>query len=577
MGSLSQILLMIIIIIFMLLSLNSNSTYNAGALSNAYAPENFNGHHGLQQLYYYMVEKEDGIQNQIEKVSGEDENDEEHKGSLVEKFRVLLGLRSFHMKRPSNGDYGYVSPAPSPSPSSEVEAPAPAPAPASHVHVHPHPRKHGFGPTPPTYKIQRDDGDKAKVKRILIAVLVSTGAATLVCVVGLIWAYKKYRKDQKKPKRRISVIGKRKGRSKCVTFKKSANKVSLNPGLDLFYLDSLGKDLEQQPEPSSCLMQISETFNTSPNHRIPNDATLPEREVSVHEPIKPEYDNISSSSTREIMSVHEDADSINQEYDCLASPSGVKIVPMESHSSDDEESFHSFGDSNSSNVIRLSNASVGSFSDALENFNPNEWNKSSLLSPPVNLAMQPSTQAQNSSPAQDLKSQSEGEPDKLPIETSSPICQKSFKAPPPPPPPPLPPPRANFLPSRSSSCSIRVESKASGSSTLPNLSSPKESDSLPGSNKTMQVDDLASSPGNTSRPSTSSSGIPPPPCPPPFFKANNKFSKAPPPPPSLFPQFSALGKDGTPLPKLKPLHWDKVRAAPDGSMVWDKLRSSSFE
>jgi hypothetical protein len=28
---------------------------------------------------------------------------------------------------------------------------------------------------------------------------------------------------------------------------------------------------------------------------------------------------------------------------------------------------------------------------------------------------------------------------------------------------------------------------------------------------------------------------------------------------------------------LKPLHWDKVRAAPDKSMVWDKIRSSSFE
>jgi hypothetical protein len=28
---------------------------------------------------------------------------------------------------------------------------------------------------------------------------------------------------------------------------------------------------------------------------------------------------------------------------------------------------------------------------------------------------------------------------------------------------------------------------------------------------------------------------------------------------------------------LKPLHWDKVRAAPDQSMVWDKIRSSSFE
>nr|GEV77159.1 formin-like protein 11 [Tanacetum cinerariifolium] len=63
--------------------------------------------------------------------------------------------------------------------------------------------------------------------------------------------------------------------------------------------------------------------------------------------------------------------------------------------------------------------------------------------------------------------------------------------------------------------------------------------------------------------------IPPPP-PPPFTKGN----PPPPPPPS---QSTPFGKDGSPLPKLKPLHWDKVRAAPDRSMVWDKLRASSFE
>nr|GMD07872.1 formin-like protein 11 [Ipomoea batatas] len=54
-------------------------------------------------------------------------------------------------------------------------------------------------------------------------------------------------------------------------------------------------------------------------------------------------------------------------------------------------------------------------------------------------------------------------------------------------------------------------------------------------------------------------------------------SGSPPPPPQPS-QFAApLGKDGTPLPKLKPLHWDKVRAAPECSTVWDKLKASSFE
>ncbi|KAJ6371692.1 hypothetical protein OIU77_002082 [Salix suchowensis] len=30
-------------------------------------------------------------------------------------------------------------------------------------------------------------------------------------------------------------------------------------------------------------------------------------------------------------------------------------------------------------------------------------------------------------------------------------------------------------------------------------------------------------------------------------------------------------------PKLKPLHWDKVRASSDRAMVWDQIKSSSFQ
>lgn len=36
-------------------------------------------------------------------------------------------------------------------------------------------------------------------------------------------------------------------------------------------------------------------------------------------------------------------------------------------------------------------------------------------------------------------------------------------------------------------------------------------------------------------------------------------------------------KDETPKPKLKTLHWDKVRASSDRAMVWDQLKSSSFQ
>ncbi|CAA6660283.1 unnamed protein product [Spirodela intermedia] len=53
---------------------------------------------------------------------------------------------------------------------------------------------------------------------------------------------------------------------------------------------------------------------------------------------------------------------------------------------------------------------------------------------------------------------------------------------------------------------------------------------------------------------------------------------------AIHPAKAALNSDGgarageetTPRPKLKPLHWDKVRASSDRAMVWDQLKSSSF-
>ncbi|PAN38544.1 hypothetical protein PAHAL_7G179200 [Panicum hallii] len=83
--------------------------------------------------------------------------------------------------------------------------------------------------------------------------------------------------------------------------------------------------------------------------------------------------------------------------------------------------------------------------------------------------------------------------------------------------------------------------------------------------------------------------VPPPPPPPPALlvpqqqngQRNGGTGPALPPPPApsgLFRQSApVVGNNGAPLPKLKPLHWDKVRAAPNRRMVWDRIRSSSFE
>ncbi|KAK8633660.1 hypothetical protein V6N13_014502 [Hibiscus sabdariffa] len=115
--------------------------------------------------------------------------------------------------------------------------------------------------------------------------------------------------------------------SKCLTSQDP-------PGLDLFYLHSLGVSLEQQ---HACLKQGGETENSSPNQS---------KEVGGQA-----SDTGSDYSTMEIKSVHEDVESGR-----LGSDSGKSSPPIECHSSD-SESFHSFVDSQSPNA-RLSNASA---------------------------------------------------------------------------------------------------------------------------------------------------------------------------------------------------------------------------
>ncbi|KAK9016963.1 hypothetical protein V6N11_079454 [Hibiscus sabdariffa] len=442
---------MIFIIMFIL---QSSNILIAGALMED---------DGLQQLFFMD-------DNTIEKVSGQDEN-EVKEAAFVLRFRALLGLKSART-RTLNGAGECPSPSPSPAPEIEAEISVPAPAPSPAV-----PKPAAFRPRPPRsrmepqpYRVRKEKADKGRLKRILIPVLVSAGAVSLACVLGVLCFCGKIKKYKMKSMQK----GRMNGESKCLT--------SQDPGLDLFYLHSLGVSLEQQ---QACLKQGDETEKSSPNQ---------------HEEVGGQASDTGSDySTMEIKSIHEDV-----ELGRLGSDGGKSsATPIECHSSDNE-SFHSFVDSHSPNA-RLSNASAVSLDDGTK------------ISPP------PSR---------------------------------------PPPPPPLPP-VMRVSPLYSSSPTTTTP-KTSSPSTFLNDTPSRDSDSSLG-----PVDSLFSPriPSNT-LPSPPS--IPPPLCPPPFLKGS------PPLPPQL-PQYSPIGKDGAPLPKLKPLHWDKVRAAPDRSMVWDKLRSSSFE
>ncbi|KAF1879141.1 hypothetical protein Lal_00047813 [Lupinus albus] len=479
---------------------------------------------------------ENGNENQVKKISGLEEN-ELKEAMIVEKFRALLGLKSFHTKVPSQ----FLSPSISPSPSPNIETYSPAPAPSPivpqiHPHSH-HPRHHHSHWNPPLHNNKTHaKEDRSKDKRILVAVLVSVGVATLICACGLILVCRNFRNNRKKPKRKVPLCTKNKGTGGG-TYQNSSSKVSLNSGgLDLSYLNALGDDIEQQ----GCNSKRTCKNNTEC------------------------YDNVSSSSTKEILSVHEDERKsvVKGEYESDGngnSCSKDKIIPEEEeeyHSSNDE-SFHSFVDSQHSN-IRLSNASGGSFGDT---FSMSPQNSTSLVSPNGSFSKTQSHQ----SPYSPIHEEQE-------IFETSP---KILMPPPPPPPPPLPLQMPLFTLHSLTTSSSRVSSNSPHSMTSHNLSSPRNSDTYSVSNPSPEKQLLSPPQLNSTKFPHS---IPPsPPCPPPFLKGNNNNSKTPPPPPSQFPHFTPLCKDGTPLPKLKPLHWDKVRAAPNRTMVWDKLRSSSFE
>ncbi|KAI5069394.1 hypothetical protein GOP47_0015695 [Adiantum capillus-veneris] len=127
---------------------------------------------------------------------------------------------------------------------------------------------------------------------------------------------------------------------------------------------------------------------------------------------------------------------------------------------------------------------------------------------------------------------------------------KATIAPPPPPPPPPPP------------------SKSADGSTTPRLPPVPPPPKIPGGNTPPRPPPVPS-------PLMAPKGPPPPPPAP----------KGPPPSPPIFdgtrPPLPPKPQERSPdedegIPKLKPLHWDKVSADPSRSMVWDRLKAGSF-
>ncbi|XP_027107732.1 formin-like protein 11 [Coffea arabica] len=547
----SQILHMIFLIIFFLISFHCTHILIANDALNAVE---YFSRHGLNEVYYKRGSRH-GREKYIGEVSGGDEN-KEQKTTSLEKFRLLLGMKNFFIRKPRDGHAENYLHSPSPCPSPAFAAEAPAPSPVQPVHRHLYHPSHHHHLVPPAHKIQKKENGGAR--RILTAVIVSTGVGSLLCAFGLFWGCKRFRKRRKRrTTRTLSIYCSEAGsRSSSKHSQTSVKKVSSDPGPDLFYLESLGAALEPQP---FSLKQNSLALNAYSNQNT-QFVSVSERERSGHEFTRAEADNDSDgcSAVAEISSAAEISE-LNQNVpdSCNYSSCGDNVVPEEDDSSDDE-SFHSLCNSQASDV-RLSDASAGSVSGLSEILSANASKKSdcSLASPSHFSTVSPSSSSDSNSEANTILIQ----PTRLP-------------PPPPSPPPPFPMiSHVHTTSPKSTFTSERKTLKNVSSSTSSDASSTGNSDSSSVSNQTPQCSLSPSSPNLPKAPQ----GIPLPPCPPPFSKGNANSLKIPPPPPSRLSQFTPLGKDGTPLPKLKPLHWDKVRAAPDRSTVWDKLRSSSFE
>ncbi|CAN0914175.1 Formin-like protein 11 [Linum grandiflorum] len=284
----------------------------------------------ISSLQSAHVSAKDGVEKQIQKVSGEDESEKGGQTVIVlQKFRALLKLPWIQHFPPSP-------------PSSENWAPAPAPALAPQVpfrlHSHPPPLHHQHRKPIPVPEVQEKAiNNKGRFRRVLVAVIVSSGAAALVVTALLLtWAFSgKFRKQHQ------TESSKWRKKSRYVASRSPGNKVSLNPGLDFLYLNSLCRDSEL--EETSCRKQAIEVLK--PPHYSSNGS-----------PNCVLAESVSSSSTRDIISVHGCAEEHESEGEnsCV----GDKTVRIECHSSDDE-SFHSFAGSHSSS-IRLSNASASS-------------------------------------------------------------------------------------------------------------------------------------------------------------------------------------------------------------------------
>ncbi|KAJ8461454.1 hypothetical protein OPV22_034380 [Ensete ventricosum] len=517
----------------------------------------------------------EGREVRVEAMSGEDNAGGDLGTRLITRVRFLLGMKIPKHRRAGHAGAAY---SPAPAPANGAETPAPVPLfkthvlPASPLHRRPH--------IAPVQILEYGSGSEARERhrrRILIVVVVACAGATLV-VLGVavtLTCKRSQRRTSKKRPERLMLLPSSGPKLQASAAAAPSNKVSFDPSSDQFYLNSLTKYLES--------------------------------DLSLHQ--TPQLKNVASVESMIYLERTKSGES--DTVSCLDEENlpAETVCPSDNGDDDDgndDDSFHSV----------CSHPLNQSVSSSEENFS----HRSEICSPISSYRSTSSSHNVSSSygTASAIPARNFVIPQKVTAPTDSFLCSssRSFGG------RDSRPRAAPRIEDRSSLgrsepstlgfvhsieshdlestelCSklemAAVES--SPSDELTSLPAPSTADLLstaesaakepmtcPHQSKSVSPDGNRKPGFSPPMPLVSNGRIPTPPLPPPPpirpppFPKGCSSGRAPPPPPCPAQLSTPVGKDGTPLPKLKPLHWDKVRAAPDRSMVWDKIRSSSFE
>ncbi|CAL5006095.1 unnamed protein product [Urochloa decumbens] len=454
---------------------------------------------------------------------------------FVSRFRMLIGLdhrRPRHRRHRANAAAPAPAPAPATSPH-EARAPAPEPASAplphtSHSRVPLKTRSH----IAPVRSVARKlgGGSHTKLPKAAIVALAVAGACLLVLGLAIVAvSHRRSRKLQKKPLK-LLFHGSRSHRSPCATMK-----VSSHPSPYTLFLSSAVQCQEDYP----ILKEASQSKNLSTATKS-TELTVSGCTVKTNVSLQSDEADSFHSVPCSRSSGGSIAESPLQICDkTITDPSPYSPHPDDSPSGSSYQSLSPDFRSHFSPKTPISTASdhthvSNNFYHPPAKQDYQETAKTAITSGSMAHPESPRVEQDNSNrymdPSPGYKSTSNA------TETTPPTV---FSV-----------PNVNFnLDSKETSRSLAEGAEFKASSAICVLKSPP--------------------------PPPKSPPPPPPPNMPPSSRKGQNSAQPPLPPP--LPVQVQVGKDGLPLPRLKPLHWDKVRAAPNRAMVWNDIQSSSFE